>query len=395
MDPKELTRRQVLREAAGLAAAASAGAVVACSGDIFPSAGGEWASSIDPLCAAGDDGGADGEAGTSVSSAALTSGGDGGGASGGSMVVSVERNGSAIQNSENRSVTIDAAIVQSMLDTALSTLAGDVDNPWTVFLPDYKPGMRIGLKVNGLNPSLGTHAELVAAVIKSLVTNLGVNPATQVVVWEMFLDYMTGKPGYSSAAFSGAQIIGTYNSSTATGGGGGPGYRLNPCGIVPGSPNNNPRVSSILVEQTDVTINMPILKTHCDVSGITGALKNVYGMIDIPSSYHGTYAFQGIPSVYALPPIKSSIRLTILDALQGVINGHTTDYPNAVPQTILASLDPVALDSYVVQFINQLWNAYCDSNGLTYYPVDPSLLGWLPIAESMGLGTQKFNLVTA
>jgi uncharacterized protein (DUF362 family) len=404
MDPKELTRRQLLREAAGLAAAASAGAVAGCNMDmLFPNAGGQWASAIDPLCAAeGDDGGADAEAGTpaGTSAAPLTSAGDsgagadGGGAPLGPTVVSVERDDSVILNTNPaiRSVTIDAAVVQSMLDTALSTLAGSVDNPWKVLLPDYAPGMRIGLKVNGLNQTLGTHAELVAAVINSLVTHLGVDPTKQVIVWELFLSYLTNKPGYSSAAFGGAQILGTTNSPNDSNG---PGFRLNPCAYIPGSMGNSPRLSNILVEMTDVTINMPVLKTHNTVSGVTGALKNAYGMIDIPGSYHGSYATQAIPQVFAMPPIRKSMRLTILDGLQAVIWGATSDYPNAVPKTILVSQDPVAMDSYEVDFINHLCDTTPTDQG-TYYPhVDSSQLGWLPVAEALGLGKQAYNLVTA
>jgi uncharacterized protein (DUF362 family) len=404
MDPKELTRRQLLREAAGLAAAASAGAVAGCSLDsLFPNAGGQWATSMDPLCAAeGDDGGADAEAGSSTSTAAVTStgdsgaGADGGGAPLGPIVVSVERDDSITQPNENSPVQVDPAVVQSMLDTALSTLAGSVDNPWSVLLPDYAPGMRIGLKVNGLSQDLGTHAELISAVINSLVTHLGVDPSTQVIVWELFGNYMTTKPGYSSTAFSGAQILGTTNSnnSNVPNASGGPGYRPNPCAIIQGSPYSTPRLSRILTDLTDVTINMPLLKTHYDVAGLTGALKNVYGMIDIPGSYHLPYALQAIPQIYALPPIRKSIRLTILDALQAVVLGHTTDTPTVLSKTLLVSQDPVALDTYAVQLLNQCCLANPAIYGGPQHTVPTNLLGWLSNAEALGLGTQQYNLIS-
>lgn len=386
MSPKEVTRRQLLREAAGLAAAASAGAVVACSlDDAFPNAGGQWATSVDPLCAGGSEDGEAAETST-LGGGANT---DSGPSTLTSTVVAVQASSSAMQNA-NGSVSIDAAVVQEMVDGALSSLAGDIENPWSVLLPDYKAGMRIGLKVNGLNPHLGTHAEVVSAVINSLATHLNVNPAEQVLVWEMYLDYMTRLPGYSSEAFGGAKIVGTLNSSTAQGGGGGPGYRQDPCANIPGLFSSSPRLSTILVDETDLTINMPVLKTHAAVSGVTGALKNSYGMIDTPSSYHIPFTAEALPAIYGMAPIRQSIRLTILDGLQAVINGQTSDFPNDLPKTLLMSRDPVALDAYVVDFINQRRAAAVPP----YDPLDTTLLGWLPNAERLGLGTQNYQLLS-
>ena len=72
----------------------------------------------------------------------------------------------------------------------------------------------------------------------------------------------------------------------------------------------SPRLSRILTELTDLTINCPVLKTH-DVSGITAAMKNIYGIIDIPDSYHAPIQ-TGLPKLYALPAIRNAISLTIV-----------------------------------------------------------------------------------
>lgn len=382
MDRKELTRRQLLREAAGLAAAATTGAVLGCNADmLFPSPGGQWSTS-DPLCAAeGDDGGG-AEAGVSTVM-------DSGLVTAPPPVVSVQRDTSVLLNSAGIYTGVDPTVVASMLDVGLKqlaasvagTAAGSVSNPWTVLLPTVTKHTRIGLKVNGLNANLPTHAELVSAIISSLASYLPVDPST-IVVWDFLASYLKGS-GYSATAFSGAQILGTLASSTDTSG---PGYRQNPCATIPGQISSTPRLSSILTDHTDLTINLPVLKVHMQ-AGVTGAMKNVYGMIDIPSSYHAPVLNTALPLIYNLPPIRNSIRLTILDALEAVIVGDTDWRPTATPGAILMSQDPLALDCYCVDYMNTLKAAN------SYTPVQTALLGWIANAAQLGIGASQYNLI--
>jgi uncharacterized protein (DUF362 family) len=268
-----------------------------------------------------------------------------------------------------------------MIDTALTSLAGGADNPWPTLLPTYQTGMRIGLKVNCLNSKLPTSPAVVRAIIRSLTTKLGVDPST-IVVWDRRLDELINAGKYTAEDLQGAQMVGTVNSTTDASG---PGYYGNAaCSVVEGS---TPKLSRILTRDTDITINCPVLKSH-GVSGVTGALKNIYGIIDIPGNYHDNLP-TALPALYNLPAIRNSIKLTIIDALQAVTMKDTQDPPDATPKRILASTDPIALDRYALDLVNQLRATH------SVKPIEGPLVGWLDRAYELGLGAASYSLVTA
>jgi uncharacterized protein (DUF362 family) len=357
-----MTRREILAGAAGAAAAASLGGIAGC----FPSVGGDWpAAPVAEQCVSlGDD----------ASAAPVAGSGN---------VVDVQRDESLIKvtaASGKSTWQVQPDVVQSMIDTALASLAGGADNPWPVLLPTYQSGMRIGLKVNCLNSKLPTSPAVVRAIIRSLTTRLGVDSST-IVVWDRRMDELTSAGKYTDEDLQGARLMGTVNSTTDASG---PGYGGATCGVVEGS---TPKLSRILTDETDLTINCPVLKSH-GVSGVTGALKNIYGIIDIPSNYHDNLP-TALPALYNLPAIRNSIKLTIIDALQAVTMKDTQDPPDATPKRILVSTDPIALDRYALDLVNQLRATH----GVA--PIEGPLVGWLDRGYELGLGAAKYNLVTA
>jgi len=205
-------------------------------------------------------------------------------------------------------------------------------------------------------------------------------------VWDRRLDELTNTGRYAENHLLGARLVGTVRS---TGDGAGPGYADTSFGTFQGS---TPRLSRILLEETDVTINLPVLKMHGQ-SGVTGALKNIYGIIDIPGTYHtdakkGTDLQTALPALYAIPPIRKSIKLTLVDALRAVTNGDTASMPDSQPRHIFGSLDPLALDYYALDLLNQLRAARNLS------PVDSTRTKWLDNAHALGLGAKSYNLLT-
>jgi uncharacterized Fe-S center protein len=130
------------------------------------------------------------------------------------------------------------------------------------------------------------------------------------------------------------------------------------------------------------------LKTHGQ-SGITAALKNVYGVIDIPGKYHEALLQTALPEIYRIPQICNSIKLTVVDALQAVTSGDTADRPTMTPGRIFASLDPLALDRYAYDLINQLRAVRKQS------AVDAGMVSWLDYGHELGLGAKGYTLADA
>jgi hypothetical protein len=350
------TRREFLSGAARLTAgAAVAGAAgPAAVGCLFPDVGGKWAS-ITGQCL--DDGG--------VAPPTASA-----------RVVEVLRQDSVVTAP---GIAINPAAVRPMLDAALAALTDGAAAPWAVLLPDYGATTRIGLKVNCLNQYLATSLPLVQAIVASLVEGLGIEPA-RITVWDRRLDELT-RGGFTSDALQGATVVGTVTSTTDTSG---PGYSKAICGEVAGK---TPLLSKIITEQTDLTINVPVLKTHV-VSGITAAFKNIYGIIDNPGDYHSN-ANEALPALYALPPIRNHLRLTIVDSLIAVLTGGTSDPPDAQPRRLIVGQDPLAVDSYCLALANQLRAEFAKPPG----DVQAGLLEWLDKAAELGLGTRSYELV--
>jgi uncharacterized protein (DUF362 family) len=135
-----------------------------------------------------------------------------------------------------------------------------------------------------------------------------------------------------------------------------------------------------------------VLKAH-NQSGVTAGLKNIYGIIDIPGNFHtseakGTSLPRALPDLYNIPKIRNSIKLTIVDALQAVSLGDTADRPDCFPGRIFASTDPVALDRYALDLINQL------RANRKQPAIGGAIIGWLDNAYQLGLGTKDYTLVS-
>jgi len=347
---KRKTRREFLARAAGVGAGAAVGGLLGC----FPDVGGEWPE-VSALCR--DD-------------SALAP------VPGASRVVEVFREDSIVDDE------INAEVMRPMIDEALAEISGGAADPWRALLPDYTDATRIGIKVNCLNGQVPTAVPLVKALIESLRDSLGVT-ADRVIVWDRRLDELSPPPPRHlyDAEEIGATVMGTINSTTDLGG---PGYSEAICGMVAG---RAPRLSRILTELTDVTINCPVLKTH-DISGVTAALKNIYGVIDNPHEYHSNIV-TALPELYRLPPIRERMRLTVCDALVAVTRGGTSSPPDTYPKRILVAQDPLALDSYAVDLVNQLRR----ESGFGLSDIDPSFTEWLQNGYDLGLGTLDYDLV--
>ena len=342
---RELSRRRFVAESAAMAAGTS---LVGC----FPEVGGRWPEERD------------GCFGLIEPAPGL----------GSSDVVEVH---DAASVSADAPFTIQPAAVQTMLADGLMDLTG-VGEPWTAILPDYGAGMRIGLKVNCLNPLCPTTTALTRAVVEGLNAQLGV-PLTDIIVWDRRDDELAGC-GFTSQAVGGARVLGTIASITDSSG---PGYEEATCEVVPGKVT---RLSRIMTEMTDVTINLPVLKTH-GISGVTAALKNLYGVIDNPEDFHDDLN-TALPALYALAPIRSRLRFAVVDSLIAVTTGGTSSPADTVPRRILLSADSVAMDAHALDLVNRLR----DERGAGLRAVDSKYTAWLDNAQAQGRGSANYDL---
>jgi len=275
--------------------------------------------------------------------------------------------------------------IRPMLNAALLGLAPTLADLWKQVIPEFSDQTRIGIKVNCLNNSCPTSVPLVRALVDLLKESLKVD-ASRIIVWDRRLDEMK-RCGYSEESI-GATVMGTVSNIDDTGG---PGYGEPICGAVGGK---TPRLSRILTDLTDVTINVPVLKTHGE-SGVTAAFKNIFGIIDNPADYHSRpsarqFLVEHMPLLYRLPPIRTRLRLHLLDAFQAVTMGGTSDPPDTVVKMIAVSADPVALDNYSLALVNKL---RADRNLEKLGPVDTTLTGWLAGAHKIGLGKLDHDVV--
>jgi hypothetical protein len=274
-------------------------------------------------------------------------------------------------------IVIQADRVEQMLEAALSRFVNPAPQPWPALLPDYVAGMRIGIKVNCLNPFCPTSVPVIRALVDSLKAGLGI-AAEEIIVWDRRLDELTGL-GVTPAAV-GATVMGTVASTTDRSG---PGYSDCLCEVTAGK---RTRLSRILTDLTDVTIGCPVLKTH-EVSGITASMKNVYGVIDNPGDFHDDLNV-ALPAIYALEPIRSRFRLHVVDALVAVTAGGTASPVDTIGHRLLVGQDPVALDSYALDLINQLR----EEKNIGLPALETTFLGWLDQAHARGLGARTYDL---
>jgi len=334
---KQASRRQVL----------VGGAAVAASG-CFPDVGGEWAQ-LTPECT---------DTAVAVPPTTLA------------PVAEAMRDDAVSADPTTGRRVIAPQPVRAMLEATLAALVPNGD-PWRTLLPDWTSATRIGIKVNVLNPSCPTSPVLVKALVDSLVEGLGAS-RERIIVWDRRLDELAAA-NYTEASI-GAQVLGTVESG---------GYGDSSCGLVAG---RVPRLSKILTELTDLTINVPVLKTH-GICGVTGALKNIYGVIHNPGDYHSNIA-TALPLLYRLPLIRQRLRFHLIDALIAVTNGDTSSNSDAVPKRLLASTDPLAIDCRALALIDEL------RGGRGLAPVDRSNMGWMENAHAEGLGSLGFGLVS-
>jgi uncharacterized protein (DUF362 family) len=223
----------------------------------------------------------------------------------------------------------DPKVVAAMLERGMTSFTGQAraEDAWRQY---FKPGMRVGLKINLLGrPLVYTARELTEAVAAGVIS-AGVKPA-DVVVWDRHADHFgptVYKPGVGRL---GERILtgGRYDNTRVLQSSGGP------CPI------------DTTVAETDVTVNLPVMKDHGG-AGVTLALKNIaFGCYSHHRQAHGGNCDPYIAEAYQHYLTQTRIPLIVLDATNCCFDdGPQPRNPDAIwrDNAIYIATDPVALD---------------------------------------------------
>lgn len=233
---------------------------------------------------------------------------------------------------------VDSARLAALLDRAMQAFF-DVDKPVEAWRRVVRPGEVVGLKVNCLaGKGASTHPVLVEILCERL-QQAGIR-AGDILVWDRLSDDLESagfriRTGRDRVRVMGNDLLG-YEDELSTWGKAGS------------------LLAKALTRISDTVINLPVLKDH-GITGVTLALKNLFGAVHNPNKYHPNAGDPYVADVYMLSPIRQKVRLAICDALNGQYEGGPSYLPqwNRPFNLLLVARDPVALDRTGWQIIEE------------------------------------------
>jgi uncharacterized protein (DUF362 family) len=166
---------------------------------------------------------------------------------------------------------------------------------------------RIGLKVNCLAGKMAsTHPE-VALTVADMLKGMG-SKKEDIIIWDRSSEELKEIGFPLNLKGDGYFCLGTDTQ--------GVGYSEDLIQYK----NIGSLLSEVMVNLTNVQINVPVLKDH-SLSGVTCSLKNYFGAIHNPNKYHENGCDPYIADLNAVPQIKVQQKLVVCDALRIQYNG--------------------------------------------------------------------------
>jgi len=280
-------------------------------------------------------------------------------------VVVVRTKKALLKNGHDAGYDADRGALRAMLNAGLVALSGQKDAS-SALAKYFRPGERVGLKVNGLaGRKAATHVELVDEL--SLLLSKANIEGRQQIVFDRFARDLTVS-GFSSQV-RGYRCIGNDEAGHED--------------ELVQMPSSASRLTRVLTTQVDGVLNLPILKQHM-LAGMTGALKNNFGCIHNPNKMHLDNCDPYIAEVNAVPEIRGKQRLVIMDALRPVVDNGPAYQPGMaeVANVLLFATDLVAADTVGLGIIEDL-RAKRELPTLAKAGMAPT---YLATASKMGLG---------
>jgi uncharacterized protein (DUF362 family) len=228
---------------------------------------------------------------------------------------------------------LDDKRVAELLDRSVTTYTGHhrpLDAWKHIVLEGGGKDKVIGLKTNGLGGrGISTHAVLVLAIAERL-QQAGVQPGN-ILIWDrnardLQACGLTISTDPTRVRCFGSDVSGFEDKVESWG-------------------SSHARFSRILTRECAMVINLPILKDH-SMSGVTFAMKNMYGVVERPQNLHAGGCNPGVADLNAFPVIRQKIKLTIGDAMTSVYEGGPGFRPEHLwqPNALIVGEDRVAID---------------------------------------------------
>jgi len=218
--------------------------------------------------------------------------------------------------------------------------AEDETSPWRAIFPQDKS---FSLKTNCLSGfRLSTSPDVSLAVVDCLEQHLHISP-TNCTIWDRSERELESAGYHINRTGSGPKIIAT--DTEGIGYSGSLYMQGNACSLL----------SRIITDHARCWINIPKLKDH-NLSGVSGCLKNTFGVIHNPNKYHGNHCDPYVADVNAIPLIRERFRLAVVDALTVQYHGgpgYKAEWCSK-ENCLLISRDPVAVDYIGWRMIEQL-----------------------------------------
>lgn len=192
----------------------------------------------------------------------------------------------------------------------------------------FKPSDTVGIKLNCLaGPGMSPRPDVVLAFARLLVA--GGLDARKIIVFERSSRELRRAGFYDCGPFQCEGIDNDYDRTIATSGDIGSLY------------------ARLVTTRCTALVSFGVLKDH-DLAGVSGGMKNWYGVIHNPNKYHDNNCDPFVADVVRHPHILSKLQLTILDAGTAQFDGGPAARPSATwPLGLLvASKDPVAVDAW-------------------------------------------------
>jgi len=264
---------------------------------------------------------------------------------------------------------LDSAEIRRMMDRAMVLLTGAPD-PVAAWEMMVDPGDVIGIKPNCLAGKNLSSSPAVAEAMVSGLKSAGLKE-TDIIIWERSNRELE-RAGYSlNYAKSGLRCFGTDSRGV------GYGSRFHQLGKVASL------LSVIFEDYISKNINFPILKDH-SVAGISGGMKNLYGLVHNPNKYHPDNCDPFVAEVSALPIVREKNLFTVLDLTRLQYHGgpgYVESYCLR-PAGVMVSFDPVAMDAIAHKMLDSLRL----QNGLKSLKDAGREPIWLKTAADLGLG---------